>query len=76
MVQKVLIIALVFLGFAFPAMAQEATDFTENMYGSGKIYVVVAVVSVIFLSLVAYLISLDRRMRKLEQEIDQNMRKS
>lgn len=74
MIQRLLIIALAVSGLALPAMAQESTEFTDNMYGSGKIYVVVAVVAVIFLAIVAYLISLDRRMRKLEDDSDLKIR--
>jgi len=42
--------------------------FEETMYSSGKIYVVVAVAVVILLGVFAYLIWMDRRLRKLEEE--------
>ena len=47
---------------ADPAMA-------DDLRASGKIYVVVAVVAVIVVGLLAYLISLDRKVSRLEKEI-------
>ena len=47
---------------ASPAMA-------DDLRASGKIYVVVAVVTVIVAGLLAYLISLDRKVSRLEKEI-------
>lgn len=42
--------------------------FVETMYSSGKIYVVVAVVAVVLAGIFAYLIWMDLRLRKLEDE--------
>jgi len=56
---------------AMQSFAQQATNEVEMATGlrsSGKIYVVVIVVSVIFLGLVAYLFSIDRRLKKLEND--------
>ncbi len=39
------------------------------MYQSGKIYVVVGVILLIFIGVVFYLLALDRRIKKLEDEI-------
>ena len=48
----------------FPALAE-----TENiMYSEGKIYVVVAVIAIIFLGLAAYLYRMDRKITALENE--------
>lgn len=49
-----------------PAMAQ-GVEMADEMRGSGKIYVVVAVLVLIFLGIVAYLFSIDRRLKKLER---------
>jgi CcmD family protein len=47
--------------------AQSGTDWLENtMFSSGKINVVIAVVSIVFVLIVAYLISIDRKLKKLE----------
>jgi CcmD family protein len=45
---------------------QEDTDFMRSM---GKMYVVVAVIVAIFLGIVVYLIYLDRKLTKLENQI-------
>ena len=56
---------------AAPAFAQtaEAPAMADGLRASGKIYVVVVVVVVIVAGLLAYLISLDRKVSRLEQEI-------
>jgi|TARA_B110000483_G_C17841001_1_gene406574 hypothetical protein len=42
---------------------------TENiMYSEGKIYVVVAVVAIIFIGLAAFLMGMDKRIKNLENE--------
>ena len=47
-------------------LAQQDTDFMRSM---GKMYVVVAVIAAIFLGIVVYLIRLDRKLTKLEDQI-------
>ena len=46
-------------------------DFVHSI---GKIYVVVAVIAATFLGIVFYLISLDRKLTKLENQINSNER--
>ncbi len=46
-------------------------EMADTLYQSGKIYVVVVVLCVIFIGLITYLISLDRKLGKLEKEIKQ-----
>ncbi|NNJ55402.1 MAG: CcmD family protein [Bacteroidia bacterium] len=48
------------------AFAQTATD--DFFYSSGKIYVVIAVLVIIFVGLMLYLIRLDRKITKLEKQ--------
>ncbi len=48
--------------------AQEPNAADDFFRQSGKIYVVVAILSVIFLGVLVYLISIDRRVRKIEKE--------
>lgn len=65
------IIALLLMTLiAVPASAAEDW-FVETMYSSGKIYVVVAVAGVVLAGIFAYLIWLDSRLRKLEDENQQ-----
>ena len=58
---------------ATSALAQapnpDATEMADTLRQSGKIYVVVAAVVIIVADLLFYLISLDRKVSKLEQEI-------
>jgi CcmD family protein len=49
------------------AQAQEV-EMATGLRSSGKIYVVVIVISVIFVGLFFYLFSIDRRLKKLEKE--------
>ena len=63
------IIALTFLIFsAATVLAQGDIEMADRMRSEGKIYVVVAVISVVFLGLAVYLITLDRRISKMEKE--------
>lgn len=41
----------------------------NSMYTNGKIYVVIAVIAVIFLGLLLFLVYLERRLTKLEDQI-------
>jgi CcmD family protein len=43
-------------------------EMATGLRSSGKIYVVVIVVSVIFIGLAIYLFSIDRRVKKLERQ--------
>lgn len=49
------------------AQAQSAIEMADVMRADGKIYVVVAVLLIIFLGLIGYLIHLDRKISKLEK---------
>ncbi len=51
----------------FLSMAQDV-EMAEVMRSNGKIYVVVGVIAIIFVGLVVYLISIDRRLKKIEKE--------
>lgn len=45
-----------------------SVEMADQMRAEGKIYVVVAVVLIIFVGMILYLISLDRKITKLEKE--------
>lgn len=65
-----LFLPLLFLTSLAFAQTTEATPaMADDLRASGKIYVVVAVVVVIVSGLLAYLISLDRKVSRLEKEI-------
>ena len=54
---------------AFAQAPEAAPAMADDLRASGKIYVVVAVVAIIVAGLLAYLISLDRKVSRLEKEM-------
>ena len=65
-----LITALIFLSLnAAQAQNTEGVDFMRN---TGMIYVVVGVILIIFIGIIVYLINIDRKLTKLENQINQN----
>ncbi len=63
---------------AFSAVAQqgtgEAIEMADALRASGKIYVVVIVVTVILTGLILYLIRLDRKVGRLEKEFSERIK--
>lgn len=66
--KKLLAVLLLFFSsvatFAQPAQVEMADRFRS----SGKIYVVITTIVIIFIGLAIYLFSMDRRLKKLEKE--------
>ncbi len=61
-----------FLAFlSFSAFSQEIA-MADEMRASGKIYVVVGVLLIILLGLLLYLVSLDRKIKRLEEKIEKD----
>lgn len=56
----------------FSTASAQGVEMADNLRGSGKIYVVVAVISVIFLGLILFLASIDRKVRQLEKQQQTN----
>jgi len=50
----------------------ETVEMADKMRENGKIYVVVAVLLVIMLGLIIYLVSIDRKVSRLEKETKKN----
>jgi CcmD family protein len=69
-----LVLALcLFLFWTASSFAQGTADdveMAELMRSSGKIYVVVAVLSIIYVGIIFYLIKIDRQLTKLERKIE------
>jgi CcmD family protein len=65
----ILTISLI-LSFSLITLAQNSTgvDMATELRESGKIYVVVMVVAVIFIGLAIYLFSIDNRLKKIEKQ--------
>lgn len=49
---------------------QQTVEMADTFRADGKIYVVVAVLSLVLLSLIGYLVSIDRKISKIEKEIN------
>lgn len=66
----VFILSTIMLMLSGSIMAQgpEGVEMADAMRANGKIYVVVAVVAIVFAVITVYLISIDRKLRKLEKE--------
>jgi membrane protein CcdC involved in cytochrome C biogenesis len=67
---KNLILTFIGMLFSVALIAQDTAEIemADRMTASGKIYVVVAVLLLIFLGIVLYLILLDRKIGKLERD--------
>lgn len=68
--KRTAILALILSLFsAVSVRAQQGVEMADVMRSEGKIYIVVAVIAIIFIGIVIYMISLDRRLSKLEKEL-------
>jgi CcmD family protein len=67
--RKILFSALLLSAYmsAF-AQQNQPVEMADVMRNSGKIYVVIAIVVIIFTGLAIYLFSIDRRLKKIEKE--------
>lgn len=63
-----LIIFLFCCATLFAQSAQQPEEMADVMRSSGKIYVVIGVIAIVFAGLAIYLFSIDRRLRKIERE--------
>jgi len=61
---------LLFFSLLSIAQTSNEVEMATNLRSSGKIYVVVMVITVIFIGLAFYLFSIDNRLKKLEKKKD------
>ena len=61
-------LCLTLFGLAVFAQGAKGTEMADAMRASGKIYVVIATIAIIFVVLAIYLFSIDRRLKKIEKE--------
>ncbi|MFN8406618.1 MAG: CcmD family protein [Sphingobacteriaceae bacterium] len=68
--KRILFFLLLLILFTIQSKAQTSTgvEMADILRSSGKIYVVVAVIGVIFTGIVIYLFTIDRKLTKLENE--------
>jgi CcmD family protein len=71
-----LITALIFLSLnaanAQNVTARDEAASVDFMRNTGMMYVVVGVILIIFIGIIVYLINIDRKLTKLENQINQN----
>lgn len=63
-----LLFAALFTWLQTFSQQSNTVEMATGLRSSGKIYVVVAVICVIFVGLVVYLFSIDRRLKKIERD--------
>ena len=67
--KSISLLALLLLGcMAAFAQQNQPVEMADVMRSSGKIYVVIAVIAIIFIGLAIYLFAIDRRLKKIEKE--------
>ena len=67
---RIIIMLLVSILMPFLVKAQEETgvEMADTFRSEGKIYVVITVISIIFMCLIGYLVYIDLKLRKLENK--------
>lgn len=71
---KTALITLILIVAQQIAYAQEKVEMADGLRSSGKIYVVVAVLAIIFIGLLVFLINIDRKVSRLEKENQKSIR--
>lgn len=75
-VMKKALLSSLFIITLLYANAQDRVEMADTLRSNGKIYVVVAVLVILFIGLFAFLISIDRKVSKLEKENQQKQNPS
>jgi len=68
MIKKLVCLAIFLTGYV-SAFAQDV-EMADTMRSSGKIYVVIGTIAIVFIGLAIYLFTIDRRLTKLEKHDD------
>ncbi len=67
--RKILLSALLLLSYiSVFAQDPKSVEMADELRSSGKIYVVIATIVIIFIGLAIYLFSIDRRLKKIEKD--------
>ena len=66
---KKIIPFLVLLLTSLNLFAQEEVQMADQMRADGKIWVVVAVIAIVFIGIITYLVMLDRKINKIEKSL-------
>ncbi|SDL78400.1 CcmD family protein [Daejeonella rubra] len=70
MMKNFILTICLMVSFSLVSLAQNSNgvDMASELRESGKIYVVVMVIAVIFIGLAIYLFSIDNRLKKIEKQ--------
>ena len=68
MIKKILSFLLVMVSFIAGAQESAAPQMADTFRDNGKIYVVIAVIGLIFLAIILFLIYIERKLKKLEDK--------
>lgn len=66
--KKIFLLVIAIVAFVNDSLSQ-TSELDRTFHESGKINVVVAVITVIFIGIVVYLVKLDRKISKIEKDI-------
>lgn len=67
--KKILLsVLMLFLSTYLFAQQNNGVEMADQMRSSGKIYVVIATIVIVFIGLAIYLFTIDRRLKKIERE--------
>ena len=67
--KKILLsVLMLFLSTFLFAQQNNGVEMADQMRSSGKIYVVIATIVIVFIGLAIYLFTIDRRLKKIERE--------
>ncbi len=67
--KKILLsVLMLFLPVILFAQQNNTVEMADQMRSSGKIYVVIATIVIVFIGLAIYLFSIDQRLKKIERE--------
>jgi len=69
MIRNILVFLLIFCSIALTAQENQCPNMADTFRNDGKIYVVISVISIIFFSIVLFLIYLERKIKRLEDKL-------
>ncbi|TAH27183.1 MAG: CcmD family protein [Cytophagales bacterium] len=71
--KKITLLLLSFIAYIVSSYSQSSdVPMADQFRADGKIYVVIAVIGILFLGMLVYLILLDKKISKIEQSINSN----
>ncbi len=66
--KKITLLLLLLLSFVTVFAQDSSVEMADAFRSSGKIYVVITTIAIVFVGLAIYLFAIDRRLKKIEKE--------